>query len=106
MGREKSTEIFSFSAKKCPCSLFLQENSNCCSDQHEILIVDDTQNLSTAVSPVLPDFFLIGSLYEVELNKIIVQPITQNVGTDFSPPPKEPLYQLNCSIVFYDGELS
>ena len=56
MGREKSTELFSFQAKKCPCSAFMPENSGCCTDEHEILSVDDYQTLSLVLAQIQPDF--------------------------------------------------
>jgi hypothetical protein len=107
MGREKSTELFSFQAKKCPCSLFLTENSDCCKDEHEVLSIDDSQAFSPSLAPVAPDFFLIGNTFSILENKVILeQSLTQFFIADFSPPPKEPLYQINCSLVFYDDELS
>ena len=107
MGREKSTELFSFQAKKCPCSDLLQGFSGCCQDKHEILTVDDSQSLTAVFAPISPDFFLIGSLYsEGESDQTIAQPITQYIKPDFLPPPKGPLYKINCSLVLYDDELS
>lgn len=107
MGREKSTEIFSFEAEKCPCSLFLHEKSDCCHDSSEILIIDDSQAQTLAFTPSVPKFFEIGPLYsDVEDNKIIEQSIIQFINPDASPPPKDPLYQTYCSLVFYDSEWS
>ncbi len=106
MGREKSTELFSFEAKKCPCSLFFVENDGCCSDKHEVLSINDFQSLSTSLAPILPDFFLIGNIYTNVDTQITEQPITQYIRPDFSPPPKDSLYQINCSLVFYDDDLN
>jgi hypothetical protein len=106
MGREKSTELFSFEAKKCPCSLFIPENSGCCNDEHEVLSIDDSQKVTPSIAPISPDFFLIGSIFSKVDKQVIEQPITQYINPDFSPPPKEPLYQINCSLVFYDDEVS
>ena len=107
MGREKSTELFSFQSKKCPCSLILPENGACCKDEHEVLSVDDYQSFTASFAPKLPDFFLIGDTFtnEPKVN-IIEQSLTQFITLDFSPPSKEPLYKINCSLVFYDDELS
>jgi hypothetical protein len=106
MGREKSTELFSFQAKKCPCSALMPENTGCCSDKHEILSIDDSQTLTASIVPISPDFFLISEL-NTEINvQVIEQPITQFFSDDFSPPPKEPLYKINCCLVFYDDEVS
>lgn len=107
MGREKSTELFSFESKKCPCSLFLPENGACCKDEHELLSVDDTQSITASFAPVTPGFFLIGCTFNPDSNEgIIEQSLTQFITLDFLPPPKVPLYKINCSLVFYDDELS
>lgn len=106
MGREKSTELFSFEAKKCPCSLFLPENNGCCNDEHEVLSIEDSQKITPSIASNSPDFFLIGSVFNQVDIQIIEQPIIQYVSADFSPPPKEPLYKINCSLVFYDDEVS
>src|SRR5690348_1112407 len=107
MGREKSTELFSFQAQKCPCSLFLAENSDCCKDEHEVLSIDDSQTFVQAFTPQAPDFFLIGPTF----NKVVEVPTIdqshiQLFAVNFSPPPKEPIYQTNCSLVLYDDEVS
>jgi hypothetical protein len=106
MGREKSTKIFSYEAKKCPCSLFFAENNDCCDDEHQLLIIDDSQTQSVAFVPSVPDFFPMGEIYCESLSQIFVQTSTQYIRADFSPPPKEPLFKINCSFVFYDSELS
>ena len=106
MGREKSTKIFSYEAKKCPCNLFFPENSDCCDDEHQLLIIDDSQSQSVAFVPATPDFFEIGNLYEERALQVIAHASTQYINVDFSPPPKEPLFKINCSYVFYDSELS
>ncbi len=106
MGREKSSKLFSFQAKKCPCSLFLPENSGCCKDEHEVLSIDDFQSLTASLAPISPDFFLIGNIYTYVDEQIIEQPIIQYITPDFSPPPKDPLYKIHCSLVFYDDELN
>ena len=107
MGREKSTELFSFQAKKCPCSLYLPENGNCCKDKHEVLTLDDSQSFSPSLAPHAPDFFLIGNTFNVLQEEVIFeQSLTQFFTPDFPPPLKEPLYQINCSLVLYDDELS
>ena len=107
MGREKSTELFSFESQKCPCSLFLPENGGCCNDEHELLSVDDSQSFTTSFTPKLPDLFLIGDTFSNESDiQIIEKSLTQIITLDFLPPLKEPLYKINCSFVFYDDELS
>jgi len=93
MGREKSTELFSFEARKCPCSLFLVENSGCCRDEHEVLSIDDSQSLAASLPPISPDLFLIGSTFSlVQEASLIEQSFTQLV-IEFYPPPKGPIYK-------------
>lgn len=106
MGREKSTKIFSFESKKCPCSSFLPENNDCCKDKHELLIVDDSQTQTLSLAPITPDLFQIGEVFQVQPIKEIAYTSTQYIKEDISPPPKEPLFKMNCSFVFYDDELS
>lgn len=106
MGREKSTELFSFQAKKCPCSLYLPENGNCCKDEHEVLTLDDSQSFSHSLALNAPEFFLIGVTCLTEERIIFEQSLTQFFTPEFSPPPKGPLYKINCSLVLYDDELS
>jgi hypothetical protein len=106
MGREKSTKIFSFESKKCPCSVFLPENNDCCNDEHVLLIVDDSQTQTLTLALPAPDLFQIGETYSAGQEEILAYASTQYIKPDFSPPPKEPLFKINCSFVFYDHELS
>ena len=106
MGREKSTKVFSFESKKCPCSAFMPENSGCCNDEHELLIVDDSQTQTHSLALAAPDFFQIRETYQIQPEQTFAYASTQYIKPDFSPPPKEPLFKINCSFVFYDGELS
>ncbi len=105
MGREKSTKIFSYEAKKCECSLFFPKN-DCCHDKHEILIIDDSQSQTLTFVPPMPDFFEMGAVYHDQPEQIFVHTSTQYLTPDLSPPPKEPLFITHCSFVFYDSELS
>jgi hypothetical protein len=106
MGREKSTKVFSFESKKCPCSAFLPINNDCCDDKHELLIVDDSQTQTLTLAPPTPDLFQIGETYQVQQEIVFAYTSMQFIKPDFSPPPKEPLFKTNCSFVFYDDELS
>lgn len=106
MGREKSTKVFSFESKKCPCGVFLPENSDCCKDKHELLIVDDSQTQTLSVASPTPNFFEIGEINQAEPDQVFAYASKQYIKPDFSPPPKEPLFKINCSFVFYDDELS
>jgi hypothetical protein len=106
MGREKSTKIFSYEAKKCVCSLYFPENNDCCDDAHQLLIIEDSQSQSVAFVPSAPDFFSMGEINYEGLTQVFAQASRQYIKADFSPPPKEPLFKMNCSFVFYDSELS
>ena len=106
MGREKSTKVFSFESEKCPCSLFLADNNPCCDDEQEVLVVDDSQTLATSLAPMTPEFFSLGNIINIKPNEIFAYTSTQFLIEDFSPPPKEPLFKINCSFVFYEDELS
>ena len=106
MGREKSTKVFSFESEKCPCSLFLADNNPCCDDEQEVLVVDDSQTLATSLAPTTPEFFSLGNIINIKPNEIFAYTSTQFLIEDFSPPPKEPLFKINCSFVFYEDELS
>lgn len=106
MGREKSTKVFSFESKKCPCSDFLPENNSCCADRPELLIVDDSQTQTLTLTPPTPDFFEIGETYQIQPEQIFAYASTQYLKADFLSPPGEPLFKINCSFVFYDDELS
>jgi len=106
MGREKSTKIFSFESRKCPCSAFWPENNDCCKDHHELLIVDDSQTQTTSLVPFAPVYFEIGQIFREEVGQKIAYASTQYIKQDFSPPPKEQLFKINCSYVFYEDEWS
>lgn len=106
MGREKSTKVFSFESKKCPCSAFLPANNDCCDDKHELLIVDDFQTQALSLAPPVPDFFHIGETYSIQPEQTFAYASTQYIKPVFSPPPRESLFKINCSFVFYDDELS
>ncbi|MBL7839897.1 MAG: hypothetical protein JNJ75_07150 [Cyclobacteriaceae bacterium] len=106
MGREKSTKVFSFESKKCPCSAFLPQNNGCCEDEHELLIVDDFQTPAPSLAPPVADFFMIEEILKLDTKVEIAYTSTRFIQQDFAPPPKEPLFKINCSFVFYDEELS
>ena len=106
MGREKHSSLFSFSTKKCGCSLFLQVNNTCCADQHEILKIDDNQSGGKITHTPIPEFNLLGEVYT--LNEEIVSSFASRFQDETEvnpPPPKIPRYQSFCSLVFYDASV-
>ena len=84
MGREKSTNFFSFESEKCLCSLFLPENSPCCNDEHEVLIVDDSQTHTASLAVVSPEFFELGDVLHIKPEQIFVYASIQFINDDFS----------------------
>lgn len=101
MGRAKSTELFSFEAKKCACSLFSPENS-CCKDTHEIFIIDDFQVAAHSPASDVPQFYVLAEVNLVlNAEQKTAKASVYNCFSDYSPPPV-PLYLVNCSFVFYD----
>ncbi|HMV09980.1 MAG TPA: hypothetical protein PK325_09190 [Cyclobacteriaceae bacterium] len=106
MGREKSTKVFSFESKKCPCSAFLPKNNGCCEDEHELLIIDDSQTPAPSLAPPVANYFVIEEIQYREIAKEIAYASSQFIVEEFAPPPKETIFKINCSFVFYDEELS
>ena len=86
--------------------MFLPGNNGCCDDEHELLIVDDSQTQTLCLALAAPGFFEIGQIFQEQSEQVIAYASTQYFCDDFSPPPKEPLFKINCSYVFYDDELS
>lgn len=103
MGQEKHSSLFSFSTKKCPCSLAAREKMPCCDDEQEIFkIEDDHASVHVLISPV-PQFSLICEVVS-PASKAEHYTVSFYAGEDFTiPPPKVPLYQSFCSLVFYDA---
>jgi hypothetical protein len=101
MGRANSSELFSFEAKKCSCSLFSSENS-CCQDIHELVVIDDFQVVAPGLAPAIPDLYV---LAEVNTPPIETkESVKAIINTCFSKclRPPIPLFKINCSFVFYD----
>ena len=102
MGQEKHSSLFSFTTKKCPCSLAAREKMPCCDDEQEVLrIEDDHANTHVTVSPA-PQFSLIceviSPVFDTETYSVAFFAEADSSG----PPPKVPRYQSFCSLVFYD----
>ncbi|HRI78282.1 MAG TPA: hypothetical protein PLR06_02000 [Cyclobacteriaceae bacterium] len=104
MGREKHSSLFAFSTQKCACALFLQVKNDCCEDQHDIIKIEDDQAGSKVVNVAAPQFYLSGEVFT--LNEEIVSSYASRFQSEIDihlPPPKIPLYQSFCSLVFYDS---
>ncbi|HZY78701.1 MAG TPA: hypothetical protein VFE50_04210 [Cyclobacteriaceae bacterium] len=83
----------------------IKGSNKCCTEEHDILQIDDDQAASTVVS-IAPNYFEIGNLFEpIPLNDNTVAHV--NVSAEESPPPLSdvPLFTKHCSLVFYDDEM-
>jgi hypothetical protein len=102
MGREASVAFFTADAPKCGCTSFNEEGADCCDNQQELLKVDDSQKDFSALQLPDPGLALIGFIYADGL-----YPRCSLARTASSPVCNHPLggralYQLHCSLVFYD----
>lgn len=104
MGREHHSSLFSFESKKCACSVYAA-TKNCCKDETELVKIIDDQTTGKIIQSNLPDLILIGTLFTTVSNLGICQ-IKVNTAEDYIfPPPKIPIYQSVCSLVFYDSQV-
>jgi hypothetical protein len=102
MGREHHSSVFSFESKKCACSVYASAKS-CCKDEREIVKIDSDQSASQIVHPDVPQFVFIADVFsftvssdQIEMKELLAEERQQ-------PPPKVPIYQSVCSLVFYDS---
>ncbi|NOT76552.1 MAG: hypothetical protein HOP08_16610 [Cyclobacteriaceae bacterium] len=104
MGREKNSSLFSFSTEKCICAVIAKAPMPCCDDRHEILKIDDDHSGSQVLMATLPQFNLIGMTYSDREETLPVREVSFTKADEINPPPpKIPLYQSFCSLVFYDS---
>ena len=103
MGRLNQSDLFSFTTKKCRCSVFLKASAPCCKDEHELIVIDNDQNQEVVLSANAPGFFEIGTLFTESLlhTAAIEGDNNESFFSDSSPPPPKPLFKLHCSLVFY-----
>lgn len=102
MGREASIAYFSGDAQKCCCNLFAETDPGCCSNENELVRIEDDQQ--TAAS------FLINEPERVELTNLLVEQWEATLRpseklfypSDAGPPVTVPLFKKNCSYIFYD----
>jgi hypothetical protein len=109
MGRESSTTLYTFEAKRCGCSLFLpnSEKNSCCHDESELIVIEDDQTPTSTLSLTAPDYFTIGILTYKDFNS---GASSLSAEPDFYldnnlPPPKEPLYKILCAYTLYEEAL-
>jgi hypothetical protein len=101
MGREASVTFFTSESEKCPCSLFATEKDNCCTSTHELLKLESSQKTLSTFHLDIPALIFLGALFDADIDDAAVAPSKARVPADAQPPPKI-LYQLHCSLVFYD----
>ncbi len=66
----------------------LEENSPCCNDKHEVLIVDDSQTPVISLPPISPEFFALREVININPVKVIEYTGIQLFSDNFSPPPQ------------------
>jgi hypothetical protein len=103
MGREQNSSLFSFESKKCPCFRLADQTKSCCADEHELVKIEDDQSASQVIHLPSPEFNLIGELFFEEQEVLLPQSALLIVAEINPPPPKVPIYQAVCSLVFYES---
>jgi hypothetical protein len=103
MGREQNSSLFSFESKKCPCFRLSDPTKSCCEDEHELVKIENDQSASQVIHLPAPEFNLIGKLFS-EKREILLPQSALLAITNFNLlPPKIPIYQTVCSLVFYES---
>jgi hypothetical protein len=103
MGREQTPSFFSFESKKCPCFRLTQKSKSCCEDEHELIKIENDQSASQVLLTPIPSFNLISELLFDEMNSFTSLSAFQFIDVRNLPPPKVPIYQSICSLVFYES---
>lgn len=106
MGREASVSYFSTEEKKCPCYRLLGEDMDCCHDEHSLIQLDDDHQLQSVKQLSSPQPYFILALFKLDHAKsdASVKEYSPYIVNHFLPP-KEDLYKIFCSLVFYGDEL-
>jgi hypothetical protein len=102
MGREQNTSLFSFEAKKCPCFRSSAQTKSCCADEHKLVKIEDDQSTGQVIHSPIPEFNLIGDLFSETKEALLPLSEVQLTAELNPPPPKIPIYQTVCSLVFYE----
>jgi hypothetical protein len=106
MGRVQHSSFFSFDTKKCPCFRLGDLAKSCCEDEHELVKIEDSQYASQLIHPPSPEFNLIGKLFFESVEVLLpYSTLLQSIAKANSPPPKVPIYQAICSLVFYEAKV-
>jgi hypothetical protein len=103
MGREQGTSLFSFESKKCACFRLMKSTKSCCEDEHELIKIEVDQSASQILVSSTPIFNLISELFFDVLPNAVFNTASQFIELQNLPPPKIPIYQSVCSLVFYES---
>jgi hypothetical protein len=103
MGREQNSSLFSFESKKCPCFRLADQTRSCCADEHELVKLENDQSASQVIHSPTPEFNLIGKLFSDNQEIRLSESAPLAVAEVNPPPPKIPIYQAVCSLVFYES---
>jgi len=103
MGRALPSSLFFTETQKCACG----ERSTpdeCCDDELELVKIDNDQAASLVVHSPAPEFNLIGEIFlEDASSSALVSTTVEFVDDRDHLPPKIPIYQRICSLVFYES---
>ncbi len=108
MGRESSSILYSFKAKRCACSLFFSnlEKESCCHDESTLIVLDDDQSASASLLINPPAYFFLADLHTSNEHAIQLPKFSQSISiNDYPPPRKEPIYKVLCNYTLYQEVL-
>lgn len=103
MGRPLPVALFSFESNKCACELSGMSSHDCCDDEHELVKIEDDHSFSQAVHTPAPDFNFISELFSEQTEVVTLDSSSESIENHNVPPPKVPIYQSVCSLVFYES---
>lgn len=105
MGRVNSQVLFSFQAKTCACDRYAKEpKPSCCRDEVELIQLDETQQPSSVLHTVDVTAVLVALVAAgYELPTASFRAGYRPVAVADPPVSGPPIYQKNCSLIFYEG---
>jgi hypothetical protein len=104
MGQEKSSSLFSFTTKKCACSLFSSALNNCCNEDSQLVKIQDDQSGGPVLEMAAPVLNFLANIYSFDKAIVLEYKYRFCTADKFDQPPRPvPLYQSLCSLVFYDS---
>ena len=100
MGREASVSFFTTEAEACACGS-AESGMSCCSDEHGLLKLEDSQKHISFLQAGIPVLGLLGEIYARNVDAGI-NAVRAGKDTSDPPPLQTTLYKLYCKFVFYD----